>query len=186
MPKLLTKGDVDLIALNAARRALAYSKPKIPSSTLQQAARVRKKPAGGGYQLYIPHYWAIYIHNGRGPSQPKSKTFLVWFRNPQDDPRIRRGYGVKRPPRRLSKREWDYWLKQNRKASKLGIPAPMIVTQYAGPSSKYKAGGPHPSKFWDNKHGMAGHLPYAKKTVATEVATAITNRIRSKLLFRAN
>lgn len=33
-------------------------------------------------------YWAIYYHDGRGPIQARPGKFLVFFRNPDEDPRI--------------------------------------------------------------------------------------------------
>jgi hypothetical protein len=66
-------------------------------------------------KLNVPHYWAKYYHDGRGPS--KGSPILVWFRNPKDDPRTPGGrYPVtKAQVRRLSKGEFRKWSSINNK-----------------------------------------------------------------------
>jgi hypothetical protein len=61
---------------------------------------------------------------------------LVWFSNPDDDPRTRGGleYPVRRSEaRRLSKAEYDRGLEENRRRRAAGLPPYMIVTTLAGP-----------------------------------------------------
>lgn len=48
-------------------------------------------------------YWAIYYHDGRGPIQARPGKFLVFYRNPDDDPRI--GGAARNYPRRLAEVE---------------------------------------------------------------------------------
>lgn len=45
-------------------------------------------------------YWAIYYHDGRGPIHARPGKFLVFFRNPDDDPRI--NGAARNYPRRAS------------------------------------------------------------------------------------
>lgn len=183
--KLLTKAYLDQLTLELAWRAVAYSRPKIPSATLQNNIRVRRNPSGSGHQMYLPHYWAIYIHEGRGPVTPKEKLYLVWFRNPKDDPRIRKTYGVKRPPRSLKPSEWKFWNGENAKAKRAGQPVPMIVTQFAGESRSYRAGGRFPSRFWGNEAGMRGFIPLGRRMVKDNVSKTITENIKATLTWKA-
>jgi hypothetical protein len=39
----------------------------------------------------VPQYWAIYYHEGRRVISPVSANFLVWFKDPKDDPRLNNG-----------------------------------------------------------------------------------------------
>jgi hypothetical protein len=41
--------------------------------------------------INVPHYWAIYYHEGRRVITPVSANFLVWFKDPKDDPRLING-----------------------------------------------------------------------------------------------
>lgn len=146
--------------------AYDYARPGIPSDTLQRnmiraVEYVRNGQAYG--RLYIDPYWAIYVHDGRAGI---TKAPLIWFRNPNDDPRIGGGTGVGvlarydqwRP---LTKQEFKYWAKINRAAERAGLELPMKVT-FDG--VKEVAG----SFFFDNSVGMVGYLPMARNILADE------------------
>lgn len=45
-------------------------------------------------------YWAVYYHDGRGPIRARPGKYLVFFRNPDDDPRI--GGPARNYPRRVA------------------------------------------------------------------------------------
>ena len=45
-------------------------------------------------------YWAVYYHDGRGPIKARPGKFLVFFRDPDDDPRI--DGSARNYPRRIS------------------------------------------------------------------------------------
>ena len=69
-------------------------RPQIPSRTLRRALRRVTVSALEG-ALFIPHYWAVYVHDGRrGFSAsdsglgPVRGTFLIFYRNPSADPRF--------------------------------------------------------------------------------------------------
>lgn len=143
-------------------------------------------------RISVPHYWAVYLHDGtdkfsagrlhpfgkrepaakrRGLPRPKrdrKKTvYLVWFRNPLDDPRLRAGKYPERVSqiRRLTKAQWDFWSLQNKIARKRGTPPPMIFREeHPG----YK-GNP----FFSNKQG--GGM-YGFKDVALAIANEIARR----------
>lgn len=82
----------------------AYSRALIPvmRASGQLAAGMRKiMIADETGALFIPHYWAVHVHDGRGPAyRPKGsgKPPFIWFKNPLLDPRLRNGS----TPRRVS------------------------------------------------------------------------------------
>lgn len=104
-------------------------------------------------KLYIPHFWAVYVNDGRGPVHAKKATFLCWFRDPGDDPRFAGRTTPERAKdiRRLTASEWDFWIARNRFARAAGQLPPMVVI---GPMRQ-----PLPAvsgkKFFDNTGGMA-------------------------------
>jgi len=114
-----------------ADMALTHIRPRIPSKTLRKAVNAFVLDSTHS-RIQIPHYWAIYLHDGRGPFGPREKNMLVWFRNPLNDPRLRKGNKPVRAShvQRLTKDEFYGWLARNRKARKNGQPVPMIVTPY--------------------------------------------------------
>lgn len=78
-----------------ASRALQRVRPLIESRTLREALRAQY--IGRRCFLGVPHYWAIYYHDGRGPAYPRKRTrWLVWYPNPKNDPRHRGIYPVRR------------------------------------------------------------------------------------------
>ena len=45
--------------------------------------------------LSVPHYWAVYYHDGRGRAHPDGQ-WLIWYPNPNDDPRHNGVFPTKR------------------------------------------------------------------------------------------
>lgn len=76
------------------------------------------------------YYWAVYYHDGRGPINARPGKFLVFFRDPDDDPRI--DGSARNYPRRasdiqrlnLSKGDFGRLLRSGR----------MIATKRVGPA----------------------------------------------------
>lgn len=111
-------------------RARTAVRPLIPSETLREALEVHLDPFEPQGYLEIPHYWAIYVHDGRGPFGPRRAKVLVWFTNPEDDPRLRPPpvrYAQWRP---LTKAEFQHGLQRNAEHRLLGLPPYMIVRRY--------------------------------------------------------
>ena len=118
--------------------ALRQVEPQIPSTTLRDAlvlevSTALLKPRA---VLYLPHYWAVWVHDGRGPVSPKERTWLVWFQNPKDDPRT--GGGRNYPVRvsdvvRLTQGQWEDGLEENARRRAAGQEPYMIVTKHSGP-----------------------------------------------------
>ena len=92
--------------------------PFIPSEQLQAALYSQELSDSRGL-IRVPHYWARFIHDGRGPSPGASGTgkILVWFRNPKDDPRLPGGkYPVRRSDiRRLTRGQFRKWSRINQR-----------------------------------------------------------------------
>lgn len=118
--------------------ALRQVEPQIPSTTLRDALRLEISTAllRPRAVLYLPHYWAVWVHDGRGPVAPTERTWLVWFQNPKDDPRTAGGRNY--PVRvsdvvRLTQAQWEDGLAENARRRKAGQEPYMIVTKHAGP-----------------------------------------------------
>ena len=118
-----------------AKEGVKRVRPHIPSKTLQAALTVRLDQARSDRAyLYIPHYWAIYVHDGRGAPfgpPPSGKPFYIDFSNPKDDPRLA-AHGGQTPPRvaqlrSLSSEEFKRFAKLSRAAKKAGAPPIMLV-----------------------------------------------------------
>ncbi len=111
------------------RMAKAQARGAIDSQTLKDALTIDLFPIEQQAVVGVPHYWAIYYHDGRGPINAKPGKFLVYFKDPANDPRIARGY----PERaadiiRLTKAQFYNSLRAGE----------LIVTKHVGPST------PHP------------------------------------------
>jgi len=80
-------------ARQLAQQALSRIKRVTKSKTLRAALRVEVE--SGNYFVGVPHYWAVYYHDGRGRAKPDGQ-WLIWYPNPNDDPRHRGAYPTKR------------------------------------------------------------------------------------------
>jgi len=102
----------------------------LESRTLRRALTCRVDATGATVDaiLSVPHYWAVYYHDGRGSITAKKGKFLVWFASIEDDPRVNTtGYPVRVTDRRklrLSKEQF----KRLHKAGKL------IIAKRSGPA----------------------------------------------------
>ncbi len=93
------------------------------SRTLRQALRVIRSE--DGFVLNVPHYWAQFFHDGRGPVNARPGHKIVFYKNPGDDPRIAGGYPVRLADvRKLTRAEFY----RDLKAGKL------IVSDRVGPA----------------------------------------------------
>lgn len=74
-------------------RARRDTLPRIESKTLRDALRCRDDLTARvpTVKLTIPHYWAVYYHDGRGPITARRGKFLVYFQSIEDDPRVQGG-----------------------------------------------------------------------------------------------
>ena len=79
------------------RLATIKARPRIPSRTLRRALVVLRI-TDQQVSMHITHYWALYVHQGRGTVTPDTGQFLAWYRNPREDPRLS-PFGGQTPPR---------------------------------------------------------------------------------------
>lgn len=89
---------MDGLLLSAYKRALPEVKRAGVRGTLARSMtrergkyRIRGKRGISG-ALNIPYDWAIYVHEGRPGFT--SSTIMIWWRDPTQDPRLRRTGGV--------------------------------------------------------------------------------------------
>lgn len=80
-----------------SRLAIARARPQIPSRTLRRAL-VSIRVTDTQVKMNITHYWAVFVHEGRGEARARSGQFLAWYRNPREDPRLT-PFGGQTPPR---------------------------------------------------------------------------------------
>lgn len=148
-----------LLADEAIRWVRPYLSTK--SKTLAESLTKRFDLSGPSrVDVYLPHYWAVYVHDGRKPFS--KQKFMLWFRDPKDDPRLRGGYPVRRSGvRRLSRRQFYYWLQKNKEALAAGEPPPMIVTKVIRKATP-------PTRFFENDGGMKGFPDRAGEIVKRE------------------
>lgn len=118
--------------------ALRMARRSIRSDTLRRAIRFEHL-APGEARLYIPHFWAIYQHDGRGTVRPTTKRFLVYYRDPNDDPRLKGGYPIElKDIKRLTRDQFVAGAEENRRRY-LANPAGgrqqfMVVREASGPT----------------------------------------------------
>jgi len=115
---------------------LAEARRLIPSATLKAAVRLIVQESQQRARLFIPHYWAIYYHDGRGVVSPRSARKLVFFDNPREDPRNRGGARAERASRerRLTRAEYQRGLEINAERRARGQRPFMFVVDAVGPS----------------------------------------------------
>ncbi len=121
-------------AINIARRICDRARLEVgrvlESGTLRRALNCRVDATGADVEaiLSVPHYWAIYYHDGRGEIRAKKGKVLVWFASIEDDPRVNAsGHPIRvsdRKKLRLSKTQF----RRLQKAGKL------IVSTKSGPA----------------------------------------------------
>lgn len=79
--------QVDLARM-FSERIRDYVRNLIDSKTLRDALTVIDLEEPGEAAVEVPHYWAVYYHDGRGPVRPRRGKYLVWFQSIEDDPRV--------------------------------------------------------------------------------------------------
>ena len=147
--KLLT------VLLRAADRKV---RPKIPSKQLRQGLTKTVESGSKGY-LEIPHYWALYVHEGRNaPVHAQNSTFLIWYRDPRQDPRLVGGKTPKRASqlRRLTSSQFKDALQRNRDAREAGLEPPVVIVRAVRKSTE---GVPFFSN--ESRRGMQGFVDEA-------------------------
>ena len=135
-----------LDSLGAA--GFARAGPEIEADTLRSALIVLRSAGLSEVRLHIPHYWAVFYHDGRPGFS--GNPFLVYFNDPNDDPRISGSSSPERlsQTRRLTRAEFEDGLLRNQLRRANGQPPFMFIVRQVGPAEA------HP--FFENDGGMAG------------------------------
>lgn len=161
------------------RRARPYLSRK--SNTLARAMRAIADTPDLG-RIEVPHYWALYVHDGRGAFA--KQTLMVWFRDPRDDPRLQLGKTPRRASqlRNLSRAQFadamakrDAWIKGG------GDPydSPVIITKVIRKST---AAFP----FFGNEpgEGMFGFVYDANRLGAEEFSQLVRRELGGRIKER--
>ena len=144
---------LDRLGRTLGKAAARKVRPRVreASRTLARAMTVQRLTTHTT-QVFIPHYWAVMVHDGRNPfSRPFA---MVWFRDIRNDPRLLGGQTPQRMSqlRRLTKDQFSFWLRENRKADPSGMnprARPMIVSKVIHKRTIA-------NRFFDNSDGMRG------------------------------
>lgn len=119
---------------------LSRVKQFIGSRTLREAIFLAVYASLDEAKLIVPHYWAVYYHDGRGAISPTSASKLVFFDQPlENDPRLLGAYPRRSSEiRRLTREEFEEGLQRNAERRAQGLGPFMFVVDAVGPSR------PHP------------------------------------------
>ena len=130
-----SKAIIRRILRDLGERELRLVKKSIGSKTLRAAIRLVINESEERADLFIPHYWAIYYHDGRGAFGPDTARKLVFFDDPNDDPRIKGGRPVRESDvRRLTRDQYREGLRRNQERAARGGRPFMYVVDSVGPS----------------------------------------------------
>lgn len=141
--------------------------PLIPSRVLADALAVVAGETENQRFLQVPHYWAVYVHDGRGAFGPVRSEYLVWFRDKLDDPRTNFGqdYPIREGDiKRLSKEQFQYYLELNRQDRAAGLRPRMVIAKF---QPKIMQGTP----FFDE--GLADLSREASREASQELASLL-------------
>jgi hypothetical protein len=118
-------------------RELERAKASVGSMTLRRAMRLIIEESEARANLFIPHFWAVYYHDGHGSISPRNARKLVFFDDPNDDPRLNGGVSPERASslRRLTKAQYIEGLVQNQRRAAAGGRPFMYVVDRVGPQS---------------------------------------------------
>lgn len=117
-------------------RAEDKARLAIGSRTLRQALE-HEQTGLTTAQIFVSHHWSVFYHDGRGTALPKGQ-FLVWFRNPRDDPRNIPGYPKTTSQiKKLTPAQWQRGLMLNTLHRANGgsyETQPMIIARRSSPT----------------------------------------------------
>ena len=171
-----SKAIIRTILRDLGEQELALVRKSIGSRTLRAAIRLIIDESEQRASLFVPHYWAIWYHDGRGSVSPVNARKLVFFDNHHDDPRLR---GGKRPERetqvkRLTKEQYRAGLLVNRDRARRGQRPFMYVVDSVGPS--------RPRPFFDQHAVGAAERadPVVLRTFEAELLRGLDNDAATK------
>ncbi len=159
--KFKSRAFLERVGEKIAKRARTYVRPKVKSKTLRNALTVVRRSASARrvvHGVYVPHYWAVYVNDGRRGFFARRGGALAWFPNSEDDPRLKTGHPVRVSDRRklrIGKKE----MRRLRKQKKLVFSKKVRATK-----------GEH---FFDNDRGMRGFEREASGIASKEMSKAV-------------
>ena len=152
------------------------AKAAINSKTLKRFLELFIDEVGEGV-LNVPHFWAVHYHDGRGPVRARPGHKLVWFRDPDEDPRLKGGRPIKKANvKRLTRAQFQRALQLNLAARRRGQEPPVIISTFSV--------GTDPELFFDNDHGMAGYSERAFKTIKKDFSKFVLDTLKEEGLLR--
>lgn len=158
------------------RAALRKARVAIPSKTLKRACSFVPGPGVNRFavesrgKLTIPHYWAVIVHDGRKRVSMPPGRFLIWYKNPRNDPRFPGRSTPARLAARLSFRDL-YSTKAEFKARIKKDRDKLIISRTSGPVAANPFFGNEPGQ---GMHGLMqeSHV-IVRELVAKEMAEFI-------------
>ncbi len=132
-----------------------------------------------GSRIYIDHYWARFVHDGRGSfGPPKGSQFYVWYKNRKEDPRLSASGGYPRRFREVRKLTREEFIR-DKKAGKL-----YWFDKAAGHGRTHVTQGVPASPFFSNGAGggMRGFAKTAGSIVAPRWSAYLINKRLKKYL----
>lgn len=129
--------------------------------------------------LRIPHYWAVYVHDGRNaPFGPRTSVFLIWWKDPRQDPRLSGGQTPERASqlRSLTPDEFRDAVQARDDALRAGRESPVVITRRVRRQTP-------PSRFFGNGpgEGMAGFVVEANRIGQQEFKRFALNLLKNEL-----
>lgn len=128
-----SRGILRRVLEEVGRAEMERVREQIGSKTLRAALRLIVNESEQRADLFIPHYWAIYYHDGRGSVHPVTARKLVFFDDPRDDPRAPTPERESQV-RRLTKDTYRRGLEINKERRARGLRPFMYVVDSVGPS----------------------------------------------------
>lgn len=161
------------LARKMAERLRERVRSLIESKTLQRSLEVRLTVEGRqriGADIFLPQYWAVYYHDGRGPVTPVNGKFIVYFADIEDDPRVNGGKDY--PIRSSQIRRLRLDPEEFRRLVEAGK---LIVRKSVGPS--------RPHRFFDRLGGKA--VKAVEGIVRQDFRSHLKGRLDDVLKIRA-
>lgn len=174
----MTSADPFVFRLELTRKVVEAVRERvrrtIESSTLRRSldSKIVVNESGEiGAEIFVPQYWAVYYHDGRGPVRPTNGKFIVYFQDIEDDPRVAGGrdYPVRESQirrLRLDPKEFRRLIEQGK----------LIVRTSVGPSR------PHP--FFERLAGKVGAI--ASPLVVPEFSRHVKAALKAELSLRGS
>ncbi len=137
---------IDLVR-KMAQRIRERVRTLIESRTLQRSLDFRIVTDGTnvGAEIFLPQYWAVYYHDGRGPVRPVNGKFIVYFADIEDDPRVQGGRNYPTRAAQIRRLRLD-----PEEFRRLVAEGRLIVKRSAGSSQ--------PHRFFDKLGGRAARI----------------------------